>query len=213
MRVKILFLVLASFIFILSPLSVHAFDPATIQGTFSRVPGQKYKFDGKTVEVIEFMSFYCGHCYAFAKSIPIIKGNFPRKIRWRVVPVYWGNGSSKPGEAYLLAEDAGKGERMKRALFKAYFEEKKDIGNPEALEAIAAEIGLGFDFSRRLRAGEKAREAEKALEMAKAYGVDETPTVIIAGDLMPNFHLAGGDMNSVRDNIITIVKSILGTEK
>lgn len=180
-----------------------------IKGSYTSVPGQARRFDGKTVEVVEFLSFYCGGCYNFEKAVPVIMGNFPKKIKWKVLPVYWGTASSKPGEAYLIAVDAGKGAAMKKALFNANFVEKKDIGNVEVLEAIAGGIGLGFDFSRRLRTGEKAQEALNALKTAKTYGVQETPTLIIAGDIMAGPHAFNHDMDAFRDNVITILKSIL----
>ncbi len=74
--------------------------PPAIQGSYTILEGHKFKFDGKTVEIVEFLSFYCHTCYDFEKSIPVIKGNFPKKTRWKTVPVYWGqHGSPKPGEA------------------------------------------------------------------------------------------------------------------
>ncbi|MBI5560844.1 MAG: DsbA family protein [Deltaproteobacteria bacterium] len=207
MRLKKLLLILV--IAALAPLSVPAGEPPSINGIFYRVPGQEYKFDVKSVEVIEFMSFYCGHCYNFEKSIPVIKGNFPKKVKWRMVPIYWGAGSPKPGEAYLLAEEAGKGEQMKAALFHASFVEKKDIGSMEVLDGIAANLGFGFDFSRRLRAGEKAKDVQKAFELAKAYGINETPTVVIAGNLMTDLSLFDHNMDAFRDNAVTVIRSIL----
>jgi len=207
MRFKILLSILI--LFVLFPLSAFAAGNPSLKGSYVIVPGQQFKYDGKTVEVVEFMSFYCDHCYEFERAIPVIKGNFPKKINWRIVPVYWGEGSSKPGEAYLLARDAGKGEQMAKAIFRANFIEKKDIGNMEILESIAAELGLGFDFSRRLRSGEKANEAQQAIELARAYRIEETPTLIIAGNIMTNPHASNHDIEAFRDNVITIIKSIL----
>lgn len=207
MRLKKLFAV--PVILLLLSLSVYAGDAPSISGDFVRVAGQQFKFNGKAVEVVEFMSFYCGHCYAFEKDIPVIKGNFPKKIKWKIIPMYWGTGSSKPGEAYLLAEDAGKGEQMKKAIFNALFVEKKDIGKIEVLEALGANVGMGFDFSMKLRAGEKAQEAQEALELARQYGVEETPSIIIAGNLMTNPKLSGSAADALKNNIISIVKSIL----
>lgn len=194
----------------LLPLMAFAGDMPSIKGVFSEVHGKEFKSDGKTVEIIEFLSFYCNHCYAFEKSIPVIKGNFPKKIKWSVAPVYWGEGSPKPGEAYFLAVEAGKGEDMKKALFHANFVEKKDIGKIEVLESIAAEVGLGFDFSRRLRTGEKAKEAQKALDMAREYRIEETPSLVIAGNIMTNPKGTGHDMDRFRQNTISILNSILG---
>lgn len=201
--------VFALILFILLPAMVFAADMPQVKGKYTTVPGKEFKYDGKTVEVLEFLSFYCGHCYEFEKSIPVIKGNFPKKIKWKIAPVYWGSGSPKPSEAYLLAEEAGKGEEMKRALFKAHFVEKKDIGSPQVLESIAAQIGLGFDFSMKLRNGAKAEEARRMLELARQYSIEETPTVVIAGNIAANPHGSGHDMNDFKTNVITILKSII----
>jgi len=190
-----------------SPVSEGA--ETSIKGTYQQLPGHQYNYDGKTVEIIEFLSFYCDGCYAFEKSVPVIKGNFPKKIKWKIFPLHWGEGSPKPGEAYYLAEEAGKGEQMKAALFNAHFVEKKDIGNMDVLEGIGAKLGLGFDFGRKLRAGDKAKHVQLALAMAEAYKVDETPTLIIAGNIMTNMHPFHHNADALRDNVITILKSII----
>lgn len=207
MRFKTLISILA--LFVLLPVAVSFAGNRSLEGSFTRAPGQQHRYDGKTVEVIEFMSFYCGTCYEFERSIPIIKGNFPKKIKWKIVPLYWGEGSSKPGEAYFLAVDAGKGEQMKKAIFRARFVERKDIGDLKVLDSIAAKVGLGFDFSRKLRSGEKAAEAKRSLDMASAYRVEETPTVVIAGDIVTNPHGFDHDVDLFRKNVITIIKSLV----
>lgn len=200
---------LALALFVLLPAIAFAASAPNIKGQYTAVAGKEFKYDGKTVEVIEFLSFYCGSCYEFEKSIPVIKGNFPKKLKWKLAPVYWGEGSSKPGEAYFLAEEAGKGEAMKKALFKTHFVEKKDIGDIAVLESIGAQIGMGFDFSVKLRNGAKASEARKALDMAREYQIEETPTLIIAGNIATNPHAAGHDMNDFKNNVMSILRSII----
>lgn len=205
--IKKMFLALMVLAVALSPLSSEA--ETSIKGIYAQLPGHQFKFDGKTVEVIEFLSFYCDGCYSFEKAIPVIKGNFPKKIKWKTIPIYWGKGSPKPGEAYFLAEEAGKGEKMKEALFRAHFVERKNIGDIKALEEIGQKIGLGIDFSKRLRSGDKAQDVQKALDMARAYGVDETPTLIIAGNIMTNLHPFGHNTDAFRENVMAILRSIL----
>ncbi|MBE9531665.1 MAG: DsbA family protein [Proteobacteria bacterium] len=196
-------------LFVLFPLSALAGGNSSIKGSYTTAVGQEFNYDGKTVEVLEFMSFYCDHCFEFERSIPVIKGNFPKKINWKIVPVYWGEGSSKPGEAYFLARDAGKGEEMIKAIFRANFIERKDIGNVEVLESIATKLGLGSDFGHKLRSGAKVYEADRALRMAGAYRIEETPTLIIAGNITTNAHASNHDLKVFRGNVITIIKSIL----
>lgn len=207
MVVKKMFLLLA--LIVLMSLSVQAEQAPTIKGVYTRLPWPEYKFDGKSVEVIEFLSFYCHSCYSFERSIPIIKGNFPKKIKWKVIPIYWGEGSPKPGEAYLIAEELGKGEEMKKAIFNAHFVQKKDIGNIDVLVSIGKKIRLGKEFERKLRTGEKAEEARNALKMAGMYRVDETPTIVIAGNIMTNPHPFNHNMDAFRENVLMIIHSIL----
>jgi hypothetical protein len=189
--------------------SLQAGTSPTIVGIHEKLPGATYKFDGKAVEVIEYMSFYCHTCYDFERSIPVIKGNFPKKIKWITIPIYWGeHGSPKPGEAYLIAIDMGKGEAMKKALFNAQMVQKKNIADFNVLESIGKEIGLGPEFGKRLRSGEKVGEAQNALEMAKKVGINETPTIVIAGNIKTDPHAMDHKLDLFRDNIIVILKSI-----
>jgi thiol:disulfide interchange protein DsbA len=190
--------------------SAYAENKPMIVGVYKEVPGKEFKFDGKQVEIIEFLSFYCGHCYKFEKSIPVLKGNFPKKIVWKTIPVYWGKGSPKPGEAYMLAEQAGMGELMKKEIFHAIFVEGKNIGSIEVLEAIGMKIGLGFDFSVKLRAGEMSKKAEEAMKTMKMYGVNETPTIIVAGNLKVAPGMLKGNVELMRDNTLVMLKSLLG---
>ena len=188
--------------------SVHAGEAPAIKGTYTTVPNVQFNFDGKQIEIIEFFSFYCGHCYEFEKSIPIIKGNFPKKTKWTRIPIYWGQGSPKPGEAYFLALDAGKGEEMTKAIFNAVFVEGKDIGKIEVLEELGIKIGLGFDFSHKLRTGEKAGDVGRAVLQTKRYGVDETPTLIIAGNLKITPGMLDHSISNLQNNTITMLKSL-----
>ena len=210
MNFKTISITLISLALLLMSVSVQAEKVPGIVGVYDTLPGEKFKFDGKTVEIVEFMSFYCHTCYNFEKSIPVIKGNFPKKIKWKIIPIYWGDhGSPKPGEAYLIAEEMGKGEAMKKAIFDAQMVQKINIGDINVLESIGKEVGLGPDFGKKLRAGEKAGDIQKALNLAKKYRVKETPTIVIGGNIITNPHSMNHDLDIYRANIILILKSIL----
>ncbi len=207
---KTLMSLIALIVLSVSISSFAAKEPSVIFGVHEKIPGAEFKYDGKTIEVVEYMSFYCHTCYDFEKSIPIILGNFPGKIKWKIVPIYWSDhGSPKPGEAYLIAREMGKGEAIKKAIFHAQMVEKKDIADLSVLEAIGTQVGLGPEFGKKLRAGEKAGEAQKALDMSKTVGISETPTVVIAGNLKTDPHAMNHDLVTFRTNIIAIIQSIL----
>lgn len=207
---RFLRLLISLVILLAMSISLHAGTAPTIVGVHTKLVGEDFKFDGKTVEVIEFMSFYCHTCYDFEKAIPVIRDNFPKKIKWKTVVIYLSeHGSPKPGEAYLLAVEAGKGEAMKKALFEAQMVEKRNIGDLNVLAEIAGKVGLGSDFSKKLMSGEKAEEIQKAVDMAKKYGINETPTLIIAGNIKTDPHPMNHDLDTFRINAIAIIASIL----
>lgn len=208
---KVLSAVSVIFILIFISMIAHGETPKII-GIYKTVPLKTFNYDGKKVEILEFLSFNCHQCYEFEKFVPVIKGNYPKKVQWKVIPIYWGADSPKPGEAYLIAKDAGKGPQMKKALFEANFKHKQDIKNTEVLEGIAKKIGLDSDFSKKMRSGAKAKEAQEALGLASEYGLEETPTMIIAGNLKVDGHSLNHRMDLLKDNILLIVKGILESD-
>ncbi len=197
------------FISLILILPIISLAGGKIVGAYKQLPGAEFYYDGEKVDVLEFMSFYCGHCYMFEREIPVIKKAFPGKIRWKALPIFWGQMSPKPSEAYLLAVDAGKGEEMKRELFKAYFEEKRDITKIETIEEIGKKIGLGSEFIQKLREGAKKQEVEQALDLMKKYRVHETPTLIIAGNIMTSPDMVNEKIDLFRDNVIIIINSLI----
>jgi predicted DsbA family dithiol-disulfide isomerase len=98
---------------------------------------------------------------------------------------------------------------MKKAIFDAQMVQKKNIDNMDVLEGIGREVGLGPEFGKKLRAGEKSGEAQKALDMAQKVGINETPTVVIAGNLKADPHPMNHDLETFKINIMAIIHSIV----
>jgi predicted DsbA family dithiol-disulfide isomerase len=76
-------------------------------------------------------------------------------------------------EAHKLIGLAQDQSRVVSALFRAYFEEAKDIGDPEVLADIAAQCGVqGWP--------EKAHDVSQLEEEVRAMGISAVPTFIFA---------------------------------
>ena len=72
-----------------------------------------------------------------------------------------------------LAQSQGKGQAVVDALFHAYFEEARDIGNPDVLQAIAAAAGVqGWPAQANALAVAEREEGVRAL------GISAVPTFI-----------------------------------
>jgi len=76
----------------------------------------------------------------------------------------------------------GKGKEMRDALFRAKFENNRDVmGSMMVLREVAASIGLGPDFNSKLDSGYAEKAALKNNAYAGMYKIQGTPTVLING--------------------------------
>lgn len=166
------------------------------------------------VKMTEFLKFNCGHCYTLNQQLPALKKKYGDRLEITYKPMLWrtapaDKGFEKSIEAYILAERMGKGEEMKDALFKALFVDRKDLTSEIALGDIGRSIGLGDDFITALKNGEARNETEADINLAASFQVDETPTVIINGNLKITPSLTKGDMSRMTDNLDMIIGSLL----
>lgn len=80
----------------------------------------------------------------------------------------------------LWAGGAGCQDEVVGILFRLYFEEGADIGDPEVLVGAAAEAGMDADVVRQLLAGDSDREiVEAEIEVAHRLRVNGVPSFII----------------------------------
>jgi len=136
------------------------------------------------IKIIEFMKFDCSHCYEFHKNLPDIVKKYGNNVTITYVPIVWKGQSTKSIEAYIIAEQMGKGVEMQDALFDTEWVKKMDVmESVQTLENVASSIGLGSDFNSKLE-GNYARDAALAnLGNMSKYSVEGTPTIIINGNL------------------------------
>jgi thiol:disulfide interchange protein DsbA len=166
------------------------------------------------VNITEFMKFNCGHCYALNPQMSALKQKYGDKLEITYKPMLWRTvpqeaGFEKSIEAYILAQKMGKGEEMKDALFKAEFVDKKDLTSVAVLGDIGKSVGLGDDFVKALNNGDAKDEATANINLAESFQVDETPTIIINGNLKVNPSMTNEDMDAMAKNLNTIISSLL----
>ena len=87
-----------------------------------------------------------------------------------------------------LAQELGKwadtqpgGEALHDALYRAYFVDNRNIGDPEILVEITQSVGLPADEARAVLAERRFKDAVDAdWEKSHAYGVTGVPTFVAA---------------------------------
>jgi protein-disulfide isomerase len=147
------------------------------------------------VKIMEFLKFNCPFCYNLHMNMPQILKKYGDNVTITYVPIVWvGRESTESIEAYIIADQMGKGKEMQDALFNEAAAEgltqgKEDLmmmENVPTLERVAASIGLGSDFNAKLEGNQASNAANANLQLMNKYGVQGTPTIIINGNLLVN---------------------------
>lgn len=80
----------------------------------------------------------------------------------------------------LFAEEQGAADAVIRALFRALFQEGRDVSRPEVLAVVAEEAGLGRDeVSAFLASDRLERDVVAAHEQAERAGIHGVPVFIV----------------------------------
>jgi predicted DsbA family dithiol-disulfide isomerase len=89
---------------------------------------------------------------------------------------------SKPAhEATAWATAHGDADAFKRAVFRAYFVENRNIGSADVLAGLAADVGLdGDDLRAALDDGRHRATVEQQYAEARMLGVTAVPTFVAA---------------------------------
>lgn len=82
----------------------------------------------------------------------------------------------------LLAQEAGIARQMAEALFRANFQEGRDIGKTGVLADVAAQVGLDRDRVARFLGGDQlGRLVDESQAEARELGIDGVPFFVIDG--------------------------------
>lgn len=191
----------------LGPLAPAQAGTAALKGKFEEIKEPSTHQPGK-VKLTEFADFYCPHCHRFEQeAVPILEKEFGKSLEVTMVgfPVM-PNKLPIPFEMYEQAKTMGKGNEMKRVLFRTIHKDKVDLLYGTIREAVIKEVGLDVAaFEAGLASGKPFKTLELGKEWGKRVNVQQTPTVLLDG----NIKVEAIDP----DNLRTIIRSILDADK
>jgi predicted DsbA family dithiol-disulfide isomerase len=89
--------------------------------------------------------------------------------------------TDKAFEVFAMADDQGLGHAFSMGALKAFFQEEKDIGNPEVLADLGAEVGLERESVLNVLANGTYRERHReALRHAhEDMAITSVPTIVV----------------------------------
>ena len=181
-----------------------------LKGKFEILKDEPSTHQPGKVKLVEFADFYCPHCHHFEEAgLPVIQKEFGNKVEATMVgfPVFR-NKLPTPFDMYEQAKIMGKGNEMKKVLFRTIHQDKMTgVLDRSMREALIKEVGLNPKaFEEGMASGKPAKAFEEGKQWGERIKVQYTPTLLLDG----NIKIEGDNMKT--DNIITVIKSILDAD-
>jgi predicted DsbA family dithiol-disulfide isomerase len=104
-------------------------------------------------------------------------------LNFRFERVSWTPNTFDAHRLIWIAGQKGAQDAVTEGLFRAYFEEGRNIGEPAVLVEVAQAAGLdGGKIAKLLASGAAAADVREELERAHDIGVDSVPTICVNGE-------------------------------
>ena len=198
--------ILLAFIF-LFPGSVVAGEK--ILGKYE-VIGDIKKLKGvKTIKMLEFFNYSCGHCYRFLETSKKLRAKFKDKLHHKKYPIYWGNQTAYPAMAFYIADSLGIEEEFTQELFDTSFKLSIDVFQPKVIRFLAKEYKVEKEMNEGMQSDAIKAKTDESLALAKKYKANETPTIIINDVLKVAPSITKGNVDDMTANLEIIFEDIL----
>ena len=149
---------------------------------------------GKSIEVMEFFSWACSHCYEFYPHIARWEESLPKDVVFTRSPQSLGHEQWVPlARAYFVLEGLHQLKRLDGAVFKAVHEERVNLFSDDAVAAWMGKHGIDqqkfLSLMHSMLIESQTREAER---IAVGSKIMSTPTIVVAG----KYRLVGANVQT-----------------
>lgn len=162
-------------------------------------------------EVVEFFSFFCGHCYHFEETAERLANEVKGAEFSRAHVEFLGRGTAGQlmTRGYAVAQVLKVEPAFNKAVFKQHFVDRNYIQTEQALQQLFASIGVNEkDFNSAYNSFPTNSLVARMAKKTKAYGINATPTVVVNGKYkVKNSGLA--ELESPTDEFINLVNYLL----
>ena len=198
--------ILLAFIFLLPGTMVAG---EKIRGKYEVIGDIKKLNDVKTIKMLEFFNYSCGHCYRFLETSKKLRAKFKDKLHHKKYPIYWGNQTAYPAMAFYIADSLGIEEEFTQELFDTSFKLSIDVFQPKVIRFLAKEYKIGKEMKEGMQSDAIKAKTDESLALAKKYKANETPTIIINDVLKVAPSISGGNVDEMTANLEIIFDDIL----
>jgi len=164
---------------------------ADLRGYLPLAESQARTAGGK-VEVIEFFSYTCPICFSYEPVLAAWVARTGDRIVFKRVPAGLRQSWLPAQKMYFALEVMGKVDVMHKKIFNAIHVDKMSVQSDEAVIELVASLGLNRkQFSETYYSAAVQAKVAQALQMQKAYQIDQVPLVAVDGSYLTSPAIAG----------------------
>jgi len=141
---------------------------------------------GKKVEVIEFFSYACIHCYNLEPSLNAWIKRKPSDVDFKRVPAVFRDSWLPLAKAYYTIEAMGLFEKLHSQVYAAIHVQNVRLDDTKVLFDWVAKQGVDRKkFVDVFNSFAIQSRAQRAVNMTRGYGIDGTPALVVDGKYQP----------------------------
>lgn len=171
-------------------------------------PAQAVTAPKGTVEVLEVFSYACIHCAHFQAKVDAWKKNKPANASFVLLPAAWNPTWEMVARAYYASEALGILDKTHDAFFNAIFIDKVPFASLQDVASWYTKFGVTEQaFLDAANSFTTNTKIQRSKQMVPRYGVDGTPSIVVAGKYRVTGESAGG-----YDNVFDVVNFLVAKE-
>jgi thiol:disulfide interchange protein DsbA len=171
-------------------------------------PAQAVSTPKGKVEVLYVFSYACIHCAHFQTKVAEWRKTLPANTNFVLMPAAWNSTWEMVARAFYASEALGILDQTHDAFFNAIFIEKISFANLQDIASWFTKFGVSEqDFLDTANSFTTNTKIQRSKQMVPKYGVDGTPSVVVAGKYRVTGQSAGG-----YDKVFDVVNFLVARE-
>jgi thiol:disulfide interchange protein DsbA len=170
-------------------------------------PQQPTSTDDK-IEVLEFFSYSCPHCFHFEPFIKSWKKTKPANVEFVRVPAIFRPDWEVQARTYYALSNMGVIEDVHEKIFEAIHKYKRRLATMGSITDFVANNGVNREqFIKEYNSFSVDGMIRKVKKKQQAYQIQGVPSIAVNGK-----YLTSGSMSGSYDNLIKIINYLVAKE-
>jgi len=152
-----------------------------------------------TVDVVEFFSYACPHCFEFEPTLEAWLKTKPAGVHFHRYPVRFLVNYVNFQPMYFALEAMDLVDAMQQKVFNAFHLEHQRLDKPDDIAAFMTKNGVDAKrFMAIFNSFSTRAKVQQANQLMDAYGVNGVPTIVVGGTYQTSPTIAKGAEHTTR---------------